>query len=228
MATTVEQTMKTSGTPKTPATPAAAPDASAPRRLNPRALSIGAGVLLLAAVVAWVVVVSGKRKTEYSARALDQARAVAESGNFPAASAALQQIIQAYPGTEAAREAVITLNQVRLLNGQSELAAVNLREFLATQHDPQVLAAGNGLLGAALENSHRDLDAADAYKKAAAASETDYLKAEYMIEAGRAFRNAGKLAEAEAAYREVIQKYPKTTSVTEAEVRLAEMTRGKI
>ena len=38
----------------------------------------------------------------------------------------------------------------------------------------------------------------------------------------------GKNAEAIAAYRTVIEKYPSSTSLTEAQVRLAELTDGKM
>ena len=198
------------------------------QRLGRRGLYVAGGSVLLLGLVAWGVVLSGKRKAEYSARALDQARAIAESGNLPQASAALQQVIQSYPGTDAAQEAVLTLNQVRLINGQSELAAVNLRDFLSTSHDARYRAAAEALLGAALENATRNAEAAAAYQRAAAAATVDYLKAEYLVDAGRAYRAAGKVAEAETAYRDVVQKYPKTTSMTEAEVRLSELTDGKL
>jgi TolA-binding protein len=193
-----------------------------------RTIYIVGGALVLIALVIWGITVSGRRKAEYSARELDQARAVAESGNLPLASSSLQKVIQSYPGTPAAEEAVITLNQVRLVNGQNELAAVNLRDYLKSSHDPQYVAAANGLLGAALENSRRPLEAAAAYRAAAAATGVDYLKAEYLVDAGRAYRDAGKTTEAAGAYREVIDKYAKTASVTEAQVRLAELTDGKM
>ena len=209
---------------------AATPPAAPPTRplVNLKVVYIVGGVLVLLALVAWGVMVSGKRKAEFSARALDDARAAAESGNLPAASAALQKVIQSYPGTPAAEEAVITLNQVRLVNGQNELAVVNLREYLSKAHDPQYTAAANALLGTALENAHKDAEAAAAYRAAATASPVDYLKAEYLVDAGRAFRTAGKASDAQAAYQEVVQKYPKTPSMTEAQVRLSELTDGKL
>jgi len=197
------------------------------RRVSPKALSIAGGAIALIALVAWGVTVSGRRKAEFSARALDEARAVAESGNLPLASSSLQKVIQSYGGTPAAEEAVITLNQVRLVNGQNELAAVNLREYLNGKHEPQYVAAANGLLGTALENANRPLEAAAAYRAASDASAVDYLKADYLLDVARADRNGGKLAEAEAAYREVIAKYPKATSVTEAKLRLEELTAGR-
>lgn len=222
MPTTVEQTRQ--DTPKP-----IAPTDETPfwRHLSPKTLYIAGGAVVLLALVAWGVTVSGRRKAEFSARALDEARAVAESGNLPLASSSLQKVIQSYAGTPAAEEAVITLNQVRLVNGQNELAAVNLREYLKATHEPQYVAAANGLLGTALENAKRPLEAAAAYQAASAASTVDYLKADYLLDVARAFRDGGKPADAEAAYREVIAKYPKTAAVTEATVRVAELTAGR-
>jgi len=180
------------------------------------------------ALVAWFVMASGRRKEEFAARSLNQARAAAEAGNLPLASSELQRLISAYKGTDAASEAVITLNQVRMVNGQSELAAVGLKEFLAAKPKPQYVPPATGLLGAALENSKHWVEAANAYTQASTASDVDYLKAKYLVDAGRAYTEGGKQEEAAKAYRAVLQKFPKTPSATEAEVRLAEVTRGKM
>jgi outer membrane protein assembly factor BamD (BamD/ComL family) len=179
-------------------------------------------------VVGWFVLASGKRKEQFAAKSLNQARTAAEAGNLPLASSELQRLITTYQGTDAASEAVITLNQVRMINGQSELAAVGLREYLAKKPAQKYVAPAYGLLGAALENSKRWNEAADAYSQAANAAELDYLKASYLVDAGRAYREAGKTAEAERAYRTVLEKYPKSPRFTEAQVRLAELTDGRM
>jgi TolA-binding protein len=190
---------------------------------------VAAGIAVaVAGLIAWFMVTSGRRKEEYAARSLNQARAAAEAGNLPLASSELQKLIQTYRGTEAASEAVITLNQVRMVNGQSELAAVGLRDFLATKPAREYAAPAYGLLGAALENSQKWSDAGDAFANGSKAADLDYLKARYLVDAGRAYREGGKTQEAIAVYREIIQKYPKTSSMTEAQVRLAELTDGKM
>jgi TolA-binding protein len=222
MATTVEQRTTRERTSVQPLP--AAPWYQEQKRL----LIGGLIVVVVAGLVAWLLISSAHRKEQFAARSLNQARAAAEAGNLPLASSELQKLIKTYGGTDAAKEAVITLNQVRLVNGQSELAAVNLREFLAKNPKPEFAAPAYGLLGAALENAHKWPDAGEAYASASQAADLDYLKARYLVEAGRAYREAGKLKEAEAAYREVIQKYPKTSSLTEARVRLAELTDGKM
>lgn len=220
MATTVEPTR---------AGPAPVPTATIPwYQQRQRPLVAGIVILTALALGGWFVLASGTRKEAFAARSLNQARAAAEAGNLPLASSELQKLIAAYKGTDAASEAVITLNQVRMINGQSELAVVGLREYLASKPKPQYVTPATGLLAAALENSKRWIEAANAYTQASNAAEVDYLKAKYLVDAGRAFREGGRPEDAAKAYRAVLQKYSKAPSVTEAEVRLAELTDGKM
>ncbi len=208
---------------------APAPAAAAPWYRDSKRLLIGAAVaVLLLGVVAWVVISSERRKEQFAARSLNQARAAAEAGNLPLASSELQRLIDTYGGTDAATEAVITLNQVRLINGQGELAAVGLREFIDSDPPEKYLAPAYGLLGTALENSKRPGEAAAAFRNASTAADIEYLKARYLIDAGRAFRAAGKPEEARAAYRAIIDSFPQASSATEAKVRLAELTDGRM
>lgn len=212
-----------------PAAPSAAPLPPAEGRpVNTRALLILAAAVAAIALVAWMMVSSGRRKEEFATRELIRARAIAEQGNLPLAATELQNIIDTYGGTEAAAEAMVAINQVRLINGQSDLAAVSLREFLASNPAPKYRAPAEGLLAASLENAGQHADAAAAYRRASEAATVDYLKAEYLVDAGRALRNAGQPAEAEAAYRTVVTDFSETPSLTEAEVRLAEMTGGTL
>jgi outer membrane protein assembly factor BamD (BamD/ComL family) len=220
MATTVQPTTRERTTPVPTTTPW--------YRDRNRQLVAIAAALAVAGLVAWFLVSSSRRKEEFATRSLNQARTAAEAGNLPLASSELQKLIQTYKGTDAAQEAVITLNQVRMVNGQSELAAVGLRDFLATKPAPEYAAPASGLLGAAYENAGKFADAGDAFTSASKAADLDYLKARYLIDAGRAYREGGKTQQAIATYREIIQKFPNTSGVVEAQVRLAELTDGKM
>lgn len=185
----------------------------------------GLGAALLALVV-WFVMMSGQRKELFASRALDQARAVAEQGNLPLAASEFQKVITTYRGTTAAQEAVINLNQVRLINGQQELAAVNLQDFLKSNPAVQFRAPAYGLLGRALENAKRPGEAARAYENASSAAEFDYLKADLKLDAARAYANAGQKDKAVEAYRSVVKDFAQTSAKIEAEIRLAELTAG--
>ena len=211
-----------------PHTPAASNRSLAWAHTNKKLLLIVGGVLLALLVGMWFVTTARSRREDFANRTLTQARNLADAGNLPEASAQFQKIIDTYAGTDAAQEAEIALNQYRLASGQHELAVVRLREYVASNPSPRYVAAANGLLGAALENVGRPAEAAEAYKKASDVSSVDYLKAEYLLEAGRAYAAAGKQAEAEAAYRGIIEKYSKTGPFVEAQVRLAELTKGQL
>jgi TolA-binding protein len=190
--------------------------------------------LVLGAVSAVVVVGAGlwfwntsaNRKEVFASRAVQQARLAAEQGNLPLAASELQKITQTYGGTRSAVEAMLVLNQVRMVNGQTELAVVGLQEFIAKNPPMEFRVPAHGLLGVALENTKKPLEAAAAYEQASTGAQVDYLKADYLLQAGRAYKNGGKPDDAIKAYRKVIDGYPKTPALNEAQVRLAEMTKG--
>lgn len=184
------------------------------------------GVALIAAII-YFVVSSSKRKQDFAAKALTHAELAADGGNLPLASSELQKVISTYKGTESASEAVLVLNQIRLRLDQSELAAANLREFLAGNPGPRYAAEASALLGAALENAKRWSDAGDAYSQAAEKANQDYLKATYLVDAGRAYRTGGMTDKAIRAYRTVVERYSKAPNIVEARLRLAELTSGK-
>lgn len=214
--------------------PVKAPAAAAPadpmiwvRKHQKLVLGI-AGAVVVLALGAWVVTETGQRRQLRAAEALDQARNIAESGNLPLAASELQKIIETFSGTDAATEAVVTLNQVRMVNGQSELAVVSLQDYLKTNPKKVYKVPAQGLLGEALENAGRPEEAGAAYMGASEDAEVDYLKAQYLLSAARAYSNAGKVDEAVKALQTIIDKYPKTTALTEARVRLAEFTQGRM
>jgi tetratricopeptide (TPR) repeat protein len=219
MATTVEAT-KTS--PRT----ATRSDTDPWYRQYARPLLIALGVVALVLLGFWFVRESGRRKEAQATTRLSAALALADRGNLPQAAADLQKLIQTYDGTEAATEAVIALNQVRIASGQGELAVNNLKEFVGKNPPVRFAASAYGLLGAAQENAKRFAEAAQAFEQAAGRAELDYLKASYLVDAGRAYREAGKTQDAIRAYRTVVEKYAEAPSAAEAQVRLGELTAG--
>jgi TolA-binding protein len=225
MTTAVEPT-KTSADP-TPTTPQPAADGpSAGRSPETRKrIAIGAGLAVVLAGAAFVLTGSG-RKEQFAQQELAEARAAAQLGDLPTAASGFQTIIDTYRGTEAAQAATIALNQVRLINGQNELAVTGLRAFLETDPDRQYVAQAHSLLGAALENSGRPAEAATAYRAAAENALAEFLRAGYLVDAARALVSAGREPEAAQVYRDVIARYPDAPVVTEARVRLAELTNG--
>jgi len=87
-------------------------------------------------------------------------------------------------------------------------------------------AQAYGLLGASYENLGRSREAAEAYQTGSERARMDFLKAQMLSDAGRAWAAAGDTAKAIAAYRRIVDDLPKEGAVTEAKVRLGELTKG--
>ena len=187
------------------------------------------GAIIVLGLVGWYVIESGRRKEAQAVAALDQARAALESGNLPEASTQFQRISTVYSGTDAAYEAILGLNQARMLSGQSQLAVDELQKFAGTNPPAPVLAETHSLLGMALENVGKFPDAAKAYQASAAAAGEDYLKVDALLAAARAYREAGDDKQAVEVLEGIIKTYKAELSgVVEAKVRLAELTGGQV
>ena len=219
MATTVEAT---SSVKRGAASPAETPW----YKDRTRQLAIAVIAVLVVALGVWLVISSGRRKEAFAQRMLAQAIATADRGNFGQASAELQRVIQTYRGTDAAGEAVLALNWVRLNNNQGAIAVQDLRTFLGTNPPPRMAAGANALIGAAEENAGRFTEAAAAYEAAAKAADLANIQAAHLVDARRAYWLAGKREDAIRVYRSVVEKHAGSPSFPEAQVRLAELTAG--
>ncbi len=188
--------------------------------------AIGLTVLAVAGG-AWLTISTQQRKEAAGQEAMNGARSAFDAYNLPTAAAAFQDVIQRYSGTRAAKEASIALNQVRLVNGQNELAIVSLRAFIDGNPGQVYQVPASALVGSALENVNRPSEAADAFLEAAAGAKVNYMKAEYLLASGRALTAAERTEEAVAAFRTILDEYAATPSRSEAAVRLSELVPGE-
>ncbi len=118
------------------------------------------------------------------------------------------------------------LANVRMQQGQTELAVAQLQDFLSGGPERAFVGPAAGLLGMALEELGDLSRAADAYQQAADAVGYSMIRSQYLIELGRVAWTAGDTARAAAAYERVIEENEDDpAAVTEAKFRLAEMRR---
>jgi tetratricopeptide (TPR) repeat protein len=71
-------------------------------------------------------------------------------------------------------------------------------------------------------------DAGEAYETGSGAGRLDFLKAQLLADAGRAWTAAGDTAKAIADYQRIVKDYKDQAAATEARVRLAELTKGTV
>src|SRR5436309_3227836 len=186
------------------------------------------GIALGVAAVLFVWNLWSTRTAERTAGArLEQARLAVDSRNFGLAASELSQLVENYAGTRAAQEGTILLAQVRLAQGQNQLAIDLLKRF-APDAGKAYQAQAYGLLGAAYENAARPKDAAEAYQRAAEVARLPFLHTQFLSDAGRAWVAAGDTARALAAYRAILQGSDTAGAAVEAKVRIGELTRGAV
>jgi tetratricopeptide (TPR) repeat protein len=182
--------------------------------------------IVIVGAVLFVWTASSTRRSEAIAgRQLQGARYAFDNNNLPLAASELARIIENYSGTSAAAEGRLLLAQVRLTQGQAQ-QAVELMKDWAPRAGAGFRAQAYGLLGAAYENLGKARDAAEAYQNGAERARMSFLKAQMLSDAGRAWAAAGDTTKAIAAYRRIVDDMPKEAAVTEATVRLGELTKG--
>lgn len=215
----------------TPARPAPAAAPTAPERLiawvrkRPQLVMWVAGAVILAVGLVWWNMAATRQSEAEARNSLQSARVAFESRNLGLAASELSRVRENYSGTKASEEATLLLAQVRMLQGQRDQAIQMLRDF-APGASREYRAQAYGLLGAALENGAKLPEAAQAYESAAVEAPLAFLKAQYYVDAGRAWVAAGDTARAIATYRRVIADLKETSAATEAFVRLGELTKG--
>jgi hypothetical protein len=185
---------------------------------------VGLAIVAVAGLLWWNHI-STRQSEERAGTALNEARLAFETKNYPLASSELSRVAENYAGTRAAQEATILLVQIRLLQGQSQQAIEQLKTF-APKAGAGYRAQAFGLLGAAYDNVGHPLEAAAAYEQAAAAAQMDFLRAQFLSDAGRAWVAGGDTAKGVAAYESIVARYDSLGTATEAKVRLGELTRG--
>ncbi len=187
---------------------------------------IGAIVVVGAVLFLWTL--STKRRTEeIASRDLQLARFAFENNNLPLASSDLSKVVENYSGTNAADEARLLLANAWLLQNKPQQAVTVLKDY-AGGAGKAYRAQAYGLLGAAYENMGQFREAAAAYENGSAAGRLDFLKAQMLSDAGRAWTVAGDTAKAVAAYRRIVKDFAKEAAAGEAKVRLAELTKGAV
>ena len=185
-----------------------------------------AGTVLVVGALLFIWTLSTKRRAEeIASRNLAGARFAFDNQNLPLAASELAKVIEDYSGTNAAQEGRLLLANVRLLQGQPQQAVAVLRDY-APGAGRAFRGQAYSLLGNAYENMGRTREAGDAYEQGSAAARLDFLKAQLLADAGRAWTSAADTAKAVAAYRRIVSEFPKEAAASEARVRLAELTKG--
>lgn len=193
-------------------------------RENGRNIAIGAGVVILAIVVALVMQSSQSAGEKSAAGLMAQAGPLLAQNQNEAAASKLQEIVQRFGGTPSGNQARFLLAGVELARGNAAQAEALYRTFLGKVRSGDITwVGGQRGLAVALENQRKFADAARLYEELAGAPMGDEERAHALLDAARARTLAADRPGATALYDRIVRDFPFTRAVATAKVLRAEL-----
>ena len=192
------------------------------RNWIPVAVAIGAVVVL--ALGAWAWSRANAKKEAEARTTLAEASTAYWSGNYVRTAQLADQVIADAGGTRAAVDALRMKADALFWQGSFDSAATLYREVLGKEKgDSPVRLAVQQSLAFALESKKDFAGAAALYEEVAAQAPDRMNAADFLMNAGRAWRGAGQRDKAKAAFEKVAGEYKETTFARDAEVALGEL-----
>ena len=156
------------------------------------------------------LVINSKIQSNYSAGyEVYKAQSLIDRGEFSGAISVVNQLIDTFPGTGNAAEALVVLARTHFKLGNYDSTAYYAGRYVDkySGRNAVLTCTALALQAATLEEKSEFLRAGELYLQAAHDYPDLYIAPVYLIEAGRCFNQAGADDHAIEAYEEVIRKY---------------------
>jgi len=189
--------------------------------LHSRHLTIAAAAVVVIAGGIWFYAKSREARAANASAALVEAEQAVEAGNMPLAQNDLQRLVGRYGGTTAGRQGQLLLGKVMFERGQYQGGIAELQK-LADEKDEFTQAQAYDLIGAGYEQQQKFVEAAAAYRQAAASARFPQDRDGYLANAARALAAGGKTADAIEIWKKIADD-PTSPASAEAKVRLGEL-----
>ncbi|HEY4305911.1 MAG TPA: tetratricopeptide repeat protein [Gemmatimonadaceae bacterium] len=190
--------------------------------INSKALTIGAAVIVLAAIGFWFWGRSRQIQEANAQRALLNAKQSLSSGNMQLAQTDLQSVYSRYGSTEAGVEAAMLLATISYDNNKPQDGISLLEKTSGSSAAAMVQGTIRSLEGDGYAQMGKLTDAAKQYEQAASATTYPLEKGFYLSKAARAYQAAGDTAKSRQIWTALMND-PASAMATEAKVRLGEL-----
>jgi TolA-binding protein len=180
---------------------------------------------IIAVVAISILFVRSKRAAEANASIeLARAESALQESNLNTAIDMLKSLADNYSGTKNAGRAVFQLANVYFERQDYEMARQYYEQYLDDYGSDEIMASSaySGI-GASLEQREEFLEAAYYYKKGAEKFPEHFEAARQLMNAARCFRLANNKVEAKELYQRIIDDYPESNVVRNAEMMLSEL-----
>jgi predicted negative regulator of RcsB-dependent stress response len=192
-------------------------------KINSKALTAGAVVVVVAAAGFWFYQRSQAITAANAERALSNAKQSLSAGNLQLAQTDLQSVYSRYGSTAAGVEAAMLLAQVSYDNNKPQDGIAMLEKVSGSRAASRLQPTIKSLEGDGYSQMGKMSDAGKQYEAAAAASGFEVEKGFYQSKAARAYQAAGDTAKARQIWTDLSTNV-NASMTTEAKVRLGELT----
>jgi predicted negative regulator of RcsB-dependent stress response len=193
-------------------------------RINAKALTAGAVIVIVAAAGYWFYMRSKQIQAANAEKALMQAKQSLGAGNLALAQSDLQSVYSRYESTPAGVQAAMLLAQVDFDSGKYQDGITVIDKALGNGAAAGVESSLRSLQGDGYAQMGKSADAGKAYEKAAEATGYPNEKAFQLAKAARAYQVAGDTAKAKQIWTNLLNDPNAQGMSAEARVRLGEMT----
>src|SRR4051812_15293531 len=160
-------------------------------RINSKAITIGALVVVVAAGIYAFMARSRAIESENAAKALMNAKQSMQSGNLPLAQSDLQKVFSRYGSTSSGVEAAMLLAQMDFDGGKAQDGLNIVQKAEGSRSASSVQSTLLSLEGDGYAQMRKLPDAAKKYEDAAAATTFETERAFLLAKAGRTWGDAG-------------------------------------
>lgn len=194
--------------------------------VNRHALQVIAGVAVVVVVLLAGTLWSQKqRRAEGEASVqLAKARIAYDQGDYQQAIELLEDLVSRHPSTRSGTVGLYYLANAYFNVGDYDSAQRNFEAYKRKGKDAMLKAAAEAGIAACLEQKGEYLEAARIYEETALRYPDHFAAPQYLLDAGRNYALAGNKEDGRRVYKMVVERYPKSVLLSEAETRLAELS----
>ncbi len=193
-------------------------------RVNARALTVGAVVVLIAGAGYWFYLRSQEIQSANAEKALMNAKQSMSAGNLSLAQSDLQKVYSRYGSTMAGVEAAMLLAQNDFDSKKTQDGIAILEKLSGSSAASRMESTIRGLEGDGYIQLGKPVEAARRYESAADISTGENERAFQRSKAGRAYQFAGDTAKARQVWTSILNDPTAQSMAPEARVRLGELT----
>ncbi len=193
-------------------------------RINAKALTVGAVIVVVAAGAYWFYMRSQQITTMNAEKALATAKQSMTAGNLALAQSDLKNVYAKYASTSPGVEAAMLLAQIDYDAGKYQDGITILQKASGGSGTAGVEATILSLEGDGYTQMNKASEGAKLYEQAAAATTYETENAFQRAKAARAFTVAGDTAQARRVWTSLLNDPKGQSMAAEARVRLGELT----